>query len=34
MPRNRARMLIVLAVVVVLVVIFGHMLLVSQVGNG
>ena len=33
-PRNRARILLVLTVVVILVVIFGYMLVVSQVGNG
>ena len=32
-PRNRARILFVLTVVVILVVIFGYMLVVSQVGN-
>jgi hypothetical protein len=33
-PGNRARILLVLTVVVILVVIFGYMLVVSQVGNG
>jgi hypothetical protein len=32
-PRKWARILLVLTVVVILVVIFGYMLLVSQVGN-
>jgi hypothetical protein len=34
MPRNRFRTLVLLAVLVILVVVFGYMLLVSQVGNG
>jgi t-SNARE complex subunit (syntaxin) len=33
MPKNRARLLIVLAVVVILVVVFGYLLIVSQAGS-